>query len=296
MFVNWMILSSVLFLFQVNLCSAFVVFNNNNNVEHQGPTATTTRQAQQHVALKARSEDDDELSSKIDLERRNLFPGILFGLVATTTTTPFSSRANAQGDPRLFRPNPLANRALEQIRIWDQDVADNIKYGGELEKGDAGKKVPPNTFAKLLVPIVVLSRDLTTVNRLVTDRSKWEQASTILSTPQFQKLQFKKTFNAYGDNIYYKDTDRANLYLGGGATPQNEQSVAYLLRNDILTNVEALQAELEFLLRPETSKDEQTDDLVQYAKTAQKAMDSYLGLVSPKELQTAMEMMKEIKS
>ena len=45
-------------------------------------------------------------------------------------------------------------------------------------------------------------------------------------------------FKHKADNIYYSDPDRANAYLGGGAVPKNEQSIAYLLRNDVLTNLE----------------------------------------------------------
>jgi hypothetical protein len=98
-------------------------------------------------------------------------------------------------------------------------------------------------------------------------------------------VTFKKTFNRYGDNIYYSDPDRANLYLGGGATPRTEQSLAYLLRNDVLTNVESLKAELEYLLK-ENLFDE-TDDLYQYADVAVGAMAKYLAVVPPNELDEA---------
>jgi len=70
-----------------------------------------------------------------------------------------------------------------------------------------------------------------------------DEAGKILSKLIFEKKNFKKTFNTFADNIYSSDPDRATLYLEGGATPKNEQSIAYLLRNGILTNVENLQAE-----------------------------------------------------
>ena len=65
-----------------------------------------------------------------------------------------------------------------------------------------------------------------------------DKVNEILSHEIFVKIQFKKAFNAFADNIYYSDPDRANLYLGGGAVPQSTQTLAYLLRNDVLTNVE----------------------------------------------------------
>jgi hypothetical protein len=94
----------------------------------------------------------------------------------------------------------------------------------------------------------------------------------------------KKTFNAFSDNIYYSDPDRANLYLGGGATPKTEQSIAYLLRNEILTNLEALQAELEYLLK---NNEVDTEDLYKYSSQANTAMKDYLSNVSPDEIKRA---------
>jgi hypothetical protein len=62
---------------------------------------------------------------------------------------------------------------------------------------------------------------------------RWLEARSILSDSKYDKVSFKKIFNAYGDNIYYSDPDRANVYLGGGAMPRSEQSLAYLLRKSI---------------------------------------------------------------
>ena len=55
---------------------------------------------------------------------------------------------------------------------------------------------------------------------------------------------------------------------------------AYLLRNEILTNVEALQAELDFLLK---DGDEDTEDLFKYSSEANRAMDDYLNNIGPGE-------------
>jgi hypothetical protein len=73
--------------------------------------------------------------------------------------------------------------------------------------------------------------------------------------------------------------------LGGGATPKTEQSLAYLLRNDVLTNIENLRAELEYLLK--NGETTETDDLYQYADVATSSMKKYLAIVPPNELAEA---------
>jgi hypothetical protein len=138
-----------------------------------------------------------------------------------------------------------------------------------------------------------IDQELAEVKRLVhsTDNVEdcWTKALTILRKPVYDKIAFKKTFNKYGDNIYYSDPDRANLYLGGGATPKTEQSLAYLLRNDVLTNIENLRAELEYLIK---TGEKDTDDLFSYADVATTAMKKYLAIVPPNELQQAEQLLR----
>jgi len=58
-----------------------------------------------------------------------------------------------------------------------------------------------------------------------------------------------------------------------------------------LTNIEDLQAELEYLMaHPEDDSDE---DLQRYATAASDAMQRYLEVVPPKELQEANELLKK---
>lgn len=212
------------------------------------------------------------------------------GLATASTFTAAVEPAAARDE--LFKPNPLTNPVLEQIRIWEQDSVDDVKYGGELAPGSPKGR---EAYAKLLVPILGIQRDLDTVNELVRQDEKTaalSKADAILGKPEFQKITFKKTFNAFADNIYYSDPDRANAYLGGGAVPKNEQSIAYLLRNDILTNVESLQAEVTYLIKEQkkiTNGEEtgplETEDLYEYAKTASLSMKKYVELVPPAELE-----------
>ena len=221
---------------------------------------------------------------------RRAFLGQLVGAsgsLALVTSTPRIAVAKDE----LFRPNPLTNRVLEQIRIREQAEADNMKYGGELEGGDTGKKTSTSAYASLLVPILEIAAELETVDRILRkeDRKALGDIGEILQQSKYDKVQFKKTFNAYGDNIYYSDPDRANVYLGGGATPKTEQTLAYLMRNEILTNVEDMRAEVSFLLK---NTDESTEELLKLSNNALAAIRKYLEVVPPAELVEARNALK----
>ena len=226
-------------------------------------------------------------------------------VITTSTSTVSSSNAVDSTSSGLFAPNPLTNRVLEQLRIWDQDAADNYQYNGELQS--PSERLPQNDrssyYGQLLVPILQMAQELqqaksyTILSSSPNDNpsqtlESWKQALSILQQSKYDKIAFKKVFNAFGDNIYYSDPDRANLYLGGGATPKSEQSLAYLLRNDILTNIEDWRAELEYQCKQPPSSPYDTEDLYQLAQAANKAMDKYLTLVPPVELQKANELFR----
>lgn len=250
------------------------------------------------------SNQDDLL---ISTKRRVLFQSVTTLLTtATVTTVLHPSAAGAESD--LFKPNPLTNKGLEQLRIWNQDEADNIKYGGELDSG-SNKPGAFETYVDLLQPILGVQSDLATINQLVDSKigssttkedyvAVFQEIKRILSQGIFDKIQFKKAFNAFADNIYYSDPDRANLYLGGGAVPQSTQTLAYLLRNDVLTNVEDMRAETQYLLKElNKKKDGETvvvggdgldlEEIQKLSKAANEAMVKYLALVPPKELESA---------
>ena len=210
---------------------------------------------------------------------------------AITTTVTTTSQPSQAADDRLFRPNPLTNPLLEQLRIWEQAEADTLNYGGELEAGDAGNKGQVQAYPRLLVPILQIAHDVEHVSTLVTTTNNYPTALAILQQPYYETLAFKKIFNAYGDNIYYADPDRANVYLGGGATPKTEQSLAYLLRNELLTSLQDLRAELEYVIRNQDDTGDD-DDVPKYAQAALSAIRSYLDLVPPQELQTAQQLLQ----
>jgi len=214
--------------------------------------------------------------------RRQALSKFLFTVSGiSTSVVTFSSPAVAKEE--LFKPNVLTNGFLEKLRILEQAEADNIQYKGELAPGSSPEKA---AYVQMLIPILVIGKDIDELDKLVhePDGGGLDEAGKILSKTAFEKKNFKKTFNAFADNIYYSDPDRANLYLGGGATPKNEQSIAYLLRNDILTNVENLQAEVVYLIKEQKAGNPpETEDLYKYAKIAKDGMKKYLDLVPPSE-------------
>jgi len=233
-------------------------------------------------------------------DRRGFLVSAL-GLIGAPTMVALTSMPSpAEARDELFRPNPLTNPVLEQLRIWEQAEKDNIKYGGELEAGDAGNKGKVDTYPSLLVPILKIDNELNEVKTLVRSGGEskpsneaMSKALAILEQPTYDKINFKKTFNKYGDNIYYNDPDRANMYLGGGATPKTEQSIAYLLRNDVLTNMENLRAELAYLIK---SDETETEDLYSYADICTSAMKKYLAQVPPSQLKEAERILASEKS
>ena len=229
-------------------------------------------------------------------------------LIALLSAAAKSSPAGAES--QLFKPNPLTNGVLEKIRILEQDEKDNIQYGGELESGDA-KPSTVEQYVALLKPVLEIEGDLKRIETLVREELSTKEdylkmldgVDEIISKTIFDKIAFKRTFNAYSDNIYYSDPDRANLYLGGGATPRPTQSLAYLMRNDILGNVEDVRAEVPYL-KKEIGKlnagekvilgDEGIEtDIVSLVSGANEAMVKYIQLVPPDELKAARKQVTE---
>ena len=255
------------------------------------------------------------------IHRRDMTKHLASTLLAALTIPPSVAHAAINNNNNdLFRPNPLTNPILEQLRIWNQDEVDNIKYDGELTSGSAGRLDGGlEQYKQLLQPILLVEYNLVTIDSLLqkhneqssnNGRKKDQQENyttlltainNILSTPILaDKIIFKKSFNAFADNIYYSDPDRANLYLGGGAIPKTTQSVAYLLRNEILTNLEDMKAEVQYLTKEvgkissndeiAAMKDEDQldmDELFRLSNAANDGMKKYLDLVPPRELEAA---------
>ncbi len=305
--------------------AAFTVQSNN------GPQQTTIPRSTKLEMTKKTNDNNDA-----SISRRNLLNSIVPATLASAAL--MSQPQPSLAKDELFKPNPLLNPVLEKIRILEQAEADNIQYGGELAPGSPKGR---ETYAKLLLPILMIQRDLVQIDELshLEDGKGLEEANKLLSKPYFEKIGFKRTFNAFGkkndvllsfrrkklyhhikysiraliwicahtyyahhifqsinqssaDNIYYSDPDRANAYLGGGAVPKNEQSIAYLLRNDVLTNVENLQAEVAYMIKEKKAGNPlETEDLYLYTKACNEGMVKYLELVPPGEMKIAAELL-----
>ena len=155
---------------------------------------------------------------------------------------------------------------------------------------------PPNAPVELLVPIARIEFLLRDIRATIDDPKRWEELKATITAPPFTKKVFKQTFNAFADNIYYTaGSDRANAYLGGGATPSTQQTTQYMLRNEILGNVEIAGQELEYLIglrdKGLTSREalvgEELDDLRGFLDKALKAMGQYLAIPPPEDVSKA---------
>jgi hypothetical protein len=301
----------------------------------------------------------------------SLFAGLSSSLLPTTQLLPAAATATIFGESNL-PTTKFTNRIMEQIRIWEQDEADQMQYHGELERGDAGNHGKVEAYPSLLVPILQIDQQLQHIQQLLVvvatpgsdppltaerddRRRRMDRYTTVmdlLQQPQYDIIAFKRIFNAYADNIYYSDPDRANVYLGGGgtfplccivvgylyiyillvphwnsqrnfkktistllnlwnslltrvllllfvtATPKSIQSMAYLLRNEILDNINNLRAELQYQIstRTETNQpndhtdndnEDDDDDVSRYAQAAYTAMQRYMEIIPPTEIQRA---------
>lgn len=93
------------------------------------------------------------------------------------------------------------------------------------------------------------------------------------------------------------DSERENKYLQGGATPSSRQTIQYLLRNDVIDNVEALTAEIAYLIREREGADAgdgggaapdlDETDLNFYLGKCKGGFDKYLGMVLQNEIDEA---------
>lgn len=106
------------------------------------------------------------------------------------------------------------------------------------------------------------------------------------------------------------ESERENKYLQGGATPSSRQTIQYLLRNEVIDNVEALTAEVAYLVREREaltkdgginvsgggsaadSPDLDEKDLKLYLGRCQGSFDRYLGMVLQNEIDEATEYAK----
>ena len=176
--------------------------------QQQQQTSPPRQQQQPHSSMDSFNNNNPSNNSnrrKVLQGTASIFGGLLTGSVISSNI----NGINAWGADEIFKKNPLLNPILEQIRIWEQAEADNIKYGGELERGDAGNKGQVDAYPKLLVPILRIAYDIERIQSLVgstvkptnskttttktTTIEQYEIAYEILKdTTKYNKIAFKK--------------------------------------------------------------------------------------------------------
>ena len=188
-----------------------------------------------------------------------------------------------------FAPPPerkgLQSRWLESVRIFLQDEADAVQYGGQEALAPGG---PPAANPGLrLIPIVQMQATLRKAAPMVEDFEQWSTLRQLVTTGSFETREFKRIFNLYADNIYYtSETAEANAYLLGGATPSTSQTTQYLLRNEALKQLGELSDEIVYQ-QGLTADKRETEVAREYMQKLLKVFDEYLALAPPAEAKFA---------
>ncbi|CAM9169635.1 unnamed protein product [Chrysoparadoxa australica] len=81
------------------------------------------------------------------------------------------------------------------------------------------------------------------------------------------------------------DSARINKYLDGGVVPTTTQTIQFLMRNDIIQNVQEAREEVKFQVSErEMGERGSAEDILVYLGAAKKSFDDYLALAEPQEL------------
>lgn len=214
---------------------------------------------------------------------------VILSVFLPVLSTPFLDIANADLGPLITEKQKIIyfkgdaqflknNKVLEAIRKIDQKDDDT-------EFQNVNKVI-------LLVPIIDIEKDIGLVSKLITaNENDLLKANAILINKKFDTIPFKKTFNRYSDNIYYSDPERANIYLGGGAVPNTQQTTQYLYRNSALTSISDIKEDVVLLLKDNSNKrpinEQSLLDCIDDCREASEALSSYLELADPTDVKEA---------
>ena len=114
----------------------------------------------------------------------------------------------------------------------------------------------------------------------------YENVKKVLNNPPFTKQAFKKTFNAFSDDILLVKSNPNIAFQSTTNAPSTLQSMQYLYRNEALTNLEYLATEVNYLLEEKLKTDGNLDleDALNYITKALEAIENYLALIDQEEL------------
>ena len=165
----------------------------------------------------------------------------------------------------------------ELFRIFQQNSADVIRYKGELVDPLSPNSKPGSETAR--GNLVALLNNLASITT-ISDPQELSKVIMDLPIKVDEVPKLKKVFNAYADNIFFTpESQRGNKYLSGGAEPTSEQSVLYLLRNNIIDGLLALEAECRYVLTTQgndNDNDNDNGDLEGARKELRDAVNLYL--------------------
>lgn len=192
-----------------------------------------------------------------------------------------SRRSFVVGVGMAFAGGSSANAVLvnpypqELFRIFQQNSADVIRYKGELVDPLSPNSKPGSETAR--GNLVALLNNLASITT-ISDPQELSKVIMDLPIKVDEVPKLKKVFNAYADNIFFTpESQRGNKYLSGGAEPTSEQSVLYLLRNNIIDGLLALEAECRYVLTTQgNDNDNDNGDLEGARKELRDAVNLYL--------------------
>lgn len=194
------------------------------------------------------------------------------------TSAPITTRQRVIRATNNFLAN---NPVLETIRKIDQ-----------LEYDDSLAADTNQVF--LLLPIVNLKMEIQQMSSVLLDQKLFHEMKDILSQNRYDKVSLKKAFNRYADNIFYTtdNAERANIYLAGGALPDTKQTEQYLLRNEILTNIENIKEDIDNLISNENSAFNEQDyrDAQDDFRETLNSFSEYFKYSNPDDLRLAQEL------
>ena len=201
--------------------------------------------------------------------------------------------------------NAIETSGIEKITVRQQIIRGTENILSSSKVLEAIRKIDQVDFdtdvqtdkAILLLPIVDMMNDFEKVPLLL-KKGNLIGASELLADGRYDTVNFKKTFNKYSDNIFYKDPKRANLYLAGGATPTSLQTQQYLYRNSALTAINNVRDDIKLMLISAGTNqiDIESQDMIDAIDDCREASDAftaYMDLADPADVKLASEAIRQ---
>jgi len=231
---------------------------------------------------------------------RYLVITLLFLSLALTSEAWLLAQTNVAEPLTPLTPRQVIIRRTESFLT--NPILEAYRKADQLEEDVPTNLDSPTTKTILILPVISIAKDLETVDQCLRDHPSEQSLSKaieILKQPQYSTVEFKRIFNRYSDNIFYADSRQANLYLGGGTTPDSRQTTQYLYRNAILSAVQFLQQDLQDLRGADSAslsassstsdggRSVEVADALDDLREAREALAKYLKMADQQDVQAA---------